>query len=244
MTIVKRRVSILGATGSIGLSTLDVIRRHPDRFSVSALTASTSVDSMVELCHEFRPRYAVMADENAATALSRALSDLPSVMVLGGSEALCQVAGDGDSDTVMAAIVGAVGLPPTLAAVRAGKRVLLANKEALVMSGKLFMDAVLASGAEVLPIDSEHNAIFQCMPPDKIRDTRGAGITRILLTASGGPFRTHSAESLRNVLPAEACNHPNWSMGQKISSRFRDPDEQGAGADRSMLAVQYHAGND
>ena len=217
VTIVKRRVSILGATGSIGLSTLDVIRRHPDRFSVSALTASTSVDSMVELCHEFRSRYAVMADENAAEALSRALSDLPAVLVLGGSEALCQVAGDDDSDTVMAAIVGAVGLPPTLAAVRAGKRVLLANKEALVMSGKLFMDAVLASGADVLPIDSEHNAIFQCMPPDKIRDTRGAGITRILLTASGGPFRTHSAESLRNVLPAEACNHPNWSMGQKIS---------------------------
>ncbi|MEP6417468.1 MAG: 1-deoxy-D-xylulose-5-phosphate reductoisomerase, partial [Marinobacter sp.] len=177
--MVKRRVSILGATGSIGLSTLDVIRRHPERFSVSALTASTSVDSMVELCHEFRPRYAVMADENAAAALSRALSDLPSVMVLGGSEALCQVAGDGDSDTVMAAIVGAVGLPPTLASVRAGKRVLLANKEALVMSGKLFMDAVLASGADVLPIDSEHNAIFQCMPPDKVRDTRGAGITRI-----------------------------------------------------------------
>lgn len=214
---VKRCITILGATGSIGLNTLDVIRRHPDRFSVHALTASTSVESMAELCHEFHPRYAVMADEAAAEALSATLSSLPSVTVLSGAAALGQVAADVEADTVMAAIVGAAGLPPTLAAVRAGKRVLLANKEALVMSGKLFMDAVRASGAEVLPIDSEHNAIFQCMPADKIRDTRGAGITRILLTASGGPFRTHSAEALRHVLPAEACAHPNWSMGQKIS---------------------------
>ncbi|WP_372971403.1 1-deoxy-D-xylulose-5-phosphate reductoisomerase [Marinobacter sp.] len=214
---VKRCITILGATGSIGLNTLDVIRRHPDRFSVHALTASSSVESMAELCHEFRPRYAVMADETAAKALSVALSDLASVTVLSGNDALDQVAADAAPDTVMAAIVGAAGLPPTLAAVRAGKRVLLANKEALVMSGKLFMDAVVASGAEVLPIDSEHNAIFQCMPPDRIRDTGRAGITRILLTASGGPFRTHTAEALRHVLPAEACAHPNWSMGQKIS---------------------------
>lgn len=217
VTSVKRSLTILGATGSIGLNTLDVVRRHPDRFSVHALTASTSVESMAELCHEFRPRYAVMADEKAAQALTGALSGLPSVTVLSGTEALAQVAADAEADTVMAAIVGAAGLPPTLAAVRAGKRVLLANKEALVMSGKLFMDAVAASGAEVLPIDSEHNAIFQCMPPDKIRNSRGAGITRILLTASGGPFRTHSAEALHYVLPAEACAHPNWSMGQKIS---------------------------
>ncbi|MCR8915238.1 1-deoxy-D-xylulose-5-phosphate reductoisomerase [Marinobacter panjinensis] len=217
VTSVKRSITILGATGSIGLNTLDVVRRHPDRFSVHALTASTSVESMAELCHEFRPRYAVMADQQAARALSEVLSDLPSVTVLSGKEALGQVAADAEADTVMAAIVGAAGLPPTLAAVRAGKRVLLANKEALVMSGKLFMDAVAASGAEVLPIDSEHNAIFQCMPPDKIRNTGGAGITRILLTASGGPFRTHSAEALRHVSPAEACAHPNWSMGQKIS---------------------------
>lgn len=214
---VKRSITILGATGSIGLNTLDVVRRHPDRFSVHALTASTSVESMAELCHEFRPRYAVMVGQEAAQALTEALSSLPSVTVLSGTEALAQVAADVEADTVMAAIVGAAGLPPTLAAVRAGKRVLLANKEALVMSGKLFMDAVVASGAEVLPIDSEHNAIFQCMPADRVRDTRGAGITRILLTASGGPFRTHSAESLRHVLPAEACAHPNWSMGQKIS---------------------------
>ncbi|MDL0430271.1 1-deoxy-D-xylulose-5-phosphate reductoisomerase [Marinobacter sp. TBZ242] len=214
---VKRCVTILGATGSIGLNTLDVIHRHPDRFSVHALTASTSVETMSELCHKFRPRYAVMADKAAGQALSAALSDLPSVTVLSGAEALAQVAADPEADTVMAAIVGAAGLPPTLAAVRAGKRVLLANKEALVMSGKLFMDAVRTSGAEVLPIDSEHNAIFQCMPADRIRDTAGAGVTRILLTASGGPFRTYTAEALRHVLPAEACAHPNWSMGQKIS---------------------------
>lgn len=213
----KRNVTILGATGSIGLNTLDVIRRHPGRFAVHALTASTSVDSMVELCREFLPWFAVMADQSSARALSEKLADLPATQVLVGEEGLCQVASDPESDTVMAAIVGAAGLLPTLSAVRAGKRVLLANKEALVMSGKLFMDAVAEAGAELLPIDSEHNAIFQCMPADKIRDNRSAGITRILLTASGGPFRTFSAESLRSVLPAEACLHPNWSMGQKIS---------------------------
>lgn len=213
----KRSVTILGATGSIGLNTLDVIRRHPDRFAVHALTASTSVESMAALCREFTPGYAVMADQASAESLSRELADLPETQVLVGEEGLCQVASDSACDTVMAAIVGAAGLLPTLSAVRAGKRVLLANKEALVMSGQLFMDAVAEAGAELLPIDSEHNAIFQCMPPDKIRDTRGAGITRILLTASGGPFRTFSAESLRRVLPAEACSHPNWSMGQKIS---------------------------
>jgi 1-deoxy-D-xylulose-5-phosphate reductoisomerase len=213
----KRNVTILGATGSIGLNTLDVIRRHPDRFGVYALTASTSVDCMVELCLEFAPHYAVMADEPSAKVLSERLAGNGRTRVLVGEEGLCQVAGDPQCDTVMAAIVGAAGLLPTLAAVRAGKRVLLANKEALVMSGKLFMDAVAEAGAELLPIDSEHNAIFQCMPPDRIRDTRGAGITRILLTASGGPFRTFSAESLRSVQPSEACSHPNWSMGQKIS---------------------------
>ncbi|MDI9245104.1 1-deoxy-D-xylulose-5-phosphate reductoisomerase [Marinobacter sp. CHS3-4] len=213
----KRSITILGATGSIGLNTLDVVRRHPQRFSVHALTASTSVESLAELCREFLPRFAVMSNPDSAKALSLALSDCPHIKVLSGKEGLCDVAGDPESDTVMAAIVGAAGLPPTLSAVRAGKRVLLANKEALVMSGRLFMDAVAESGAELLPIDSEHNAIFQCMPADKIRDTRGAGITRILLTASGGPFRTFSAESLRSVLPEQACSHPNWSMGQKIS---------------------------
>ncbi|MDO3722679.1 1-deoxy-D-xylulose-5-phosphate reductoisomerase [Marinobacter sp. chi1] len=213
----KRHLTILGATGSIGLSTLDVVRRHPDRFSVYALTAGSRASELAALCREFQPQVAVMASSAAAAELTDLLADMPGIRVLGGPEALCEVASAAESDTVMAAIVGAAGLSPTLAAVRAGKRVLLANKEALVMSGKLFMDAVADSGAELLPIDSEHNAIFQCMPADKVRDPLGAGITRILLTASGGPFRQHSAEALRDVTPAQACAHPNWSMGQKIS---------------------------
>lgn len=212
-----RNITILGATGSIGLSTLDVIRRHPDRFSVHALAANTRVAEMAALCREFQPSCAVMADAKAADALAATLSDLPHITVLQGEAGLCEVASAAEVDTVMAAIVGAAGLPPTLSAVRAGKRVLLANKEALVMSGQLFMDAVAESGAELLPIDSEHNAIFQCMPADRVRDPGGAGITRILLTASGGPFREHSQDELRSVSPAQACAHPNWSMGQKIS---------------------------
>ncbi|MBN8240979.1 1-deoxy-D-xylulose-5-phosphate reductoisomerase [Marinobacter nauticus] len=213
----KRSITVLGATGSIGLSTLDVIRRHPDRFSVYALAAGTRADELATLCREFRPAVAVMADAEAAERLKALLADMPETRVLAGETGLCEVAASAASDTVMAAIVGAAGLAPTLAAVRAGKRVLLANKEALVMSGKLFMDAVERHGAELLPIDSEHNAIFQCMPADKVRDPRGAGITRILLTASGGPFREYAAEDLRAVTPAQACAHPNWSMGQKIS---------------------------
>lgn len=214
---VIRRVTVLGATGSIGLSTLDVIRRHPDRFRVYALTASSRVTEMAALCREFRPAVAVMADEAAAVRLAQELADLSGIEVLAGEAGLCQVAGASEADTVMAAIVGAAGLMPTLTAVRAGKRVLLANKEALVMSGQLFMDAVSESGAELLPIDSEHNAIFQCLPPAQVRDLPGAGVRRILLTASGGPFRNFSPEALRTVTPAEACAHPNWSMGQKIS---------------------------
>ncbi|GGC56309.1 1-deoxy-D-xylulose-5-phosphate reductoisomerase [Marinobacter halophilus] len=213
----KRCITLLGATGSIGLSTLDVVRRHPERFSVYALTAGTRARELAALCREFRPRVAVMADSCAAGELARLLSDCPDIQVLAGDQGLSAVAAAEDADTVMAAIVGAAGLAPTLAAVRAGKRVLLANKEALVMTGQLFMDAVADSGAELLPIDSEHNAIFQCMPADKIRDPKAAGITRILLTASGGPFRTFAAEQLREVTPAQACAHPNWSMGQKIS---------------------------
>lgn len=213
----QRSVTVLGATGSIGLSTLDVIRRHPERFSVWALTAGTRAQELADLCREFKPAFAVMADSDAAVELEGLLTDLPEIAVLSGEQGLCQVASANETDTVMAAIVGAAGLAPTLAAVRAGKRVLLANKEALVMSGKLFMDAVAESGAELLPIDSEHNAIFQCMPADKVRNPIAAGITRILLTASGGPFRTFSAESLSSVTPAQACAHPNWSMGQKIS---------------------------
>lgn len=212
-----RHVTILGATGSIGINTLDVIRRHPDRFSVYALTANSSVDDMVRLCLEFRPQIAVMADNVAAERLRAELLPLCDIEILAGEAGLQQVAQAPDADTVMAAIVGAAGLPPTLAAVRSGKRVLLANKEALVMSGRLFMDAVVESGAELLPIDSEHNAIFQCLPPSSARDVSTAGVRRILLTASGGPFRTHSAEALRSVSPAEACAHPNWAMGQKIS---------------------------
>jgi len=212
-----RRVTVLGATGSIGLSTLDVIRRHPDRFSVYALTAATRAAELALLCREFRPKVAVMADAGAVGELQALLADYPEIRVLGGEQGLTAVAAAEEADTVMAAIVGAAGLAPTLAAVRAGKRVLLANKEALVMSGQLFMDAVAESGAELLPIDSEHNAIFQCMPFDKVRDPKAAGITRILLTASGGPFRTLAAEQLRSVTPAQACAHPNWTMGQKIS---------------------------
>ena len=212
-----RSVTVLGATGSIGQSTLDVVRRHPARFSVWALTAGTKAQELAALCREFKPAFAVMADVDAARELESLLADQPETAVLSGEQGLCQVAAASEADTVMAAIVGAAGLAPTLAAVRAGKRVLLANKEALVMSGKLFMDAVAESGAELLPIDSEHNAIFQCMPADKVRNPVAAGITRILLTASGGPFRRFTAESLNSVTPAQACAHPNWSMGQKIS---------------------------
>ncbi len=212
-----RNVTVLGATGSIGQSTLDVIRRHPERFAVHALTASKSVDDMARLCLEFRPRFAVMANPQAAEQLAARLPRDGVTDVLAGEAGLCQVAAAPEADTVMAAIVGAAGLPPTLAAANAGKRVLLANKEALVMSGQMFMDAVARSGAELLPIDSEHNAIFQCLPSDQMRNLKGAGVRRILLTASGGPFRTFSREALRDVTPAQACAHPNWSMGQKIS---------------------------
>ncbi len=213
----KRHLTVLGATGSIGLNTLDVVRRHPERFSVYALTASTNVDEMAALCREFRPAVAVMADADAAERLAQALADQPETHALAGESGLVDVAVATEADTVMAAIVGAAGLAPTLAAVKAGKRVLLANKEALVMSGQLFMDAVVQSGALLLPIDSEHNAIFQCLPAERVRDLPGAGVRRILLTASGGPFRNHTPDMLREVTPAQACKHPNWSMGQKIS---------------------------
>ncbi|MBS3804951.1 MAG: 1-deoxy-D-xylulose-5-phosphate reductoisomerase [Oleiphilaceae bacterium] len=212
-----RHITLLGATGSIGLSTLDVIRRHPDRFVLHALTANSQADAMASLCLEFQPRVAVMANAAAAERLQGLLVGQCDTEVLAGPAALCLAAEAPEVDTVMAAIVGAAGLPATLAAVRAGKRVLLANKEALVMSGQLFMDAVAASGAELLPIDSEHNAIFQCLPPSRARNLDNDGVRRILLTASGGPFRTHSAAALRQVSPAQACAHPNWSMGRKIS---------------------------
>jgi 1-deoxy-D-xylulose-5-phosphate reductoisomerase len=213
-----RWITILGSTGSIGLSTLDVIARHPGRFRVIALTARRDVARMREQCRAFGPRYAVMADEDAAEQLSRLLrAEAVQTQVLGGVEGLVKVAGLPEADYVMAAIVGAAGLLPTLAAARCGKRILLANKEALVMSGALFMDAVHNSRAELLPIDSEHNAILQCMPPGYATGGAPAGVRRILLTASGGPFRDLRLDELPGVTPAQACAHPNWVMGRKIS---------------------------
>ncbi|OGT18662.1 MAG: 1-deoxy-D-xylulose-5-phosphate reductoisomerase [Gammaproteobacteria bacterium RBG_16_57_12] len=213
-----RGVTILGATGSIGTSTLDVLSRYHERFRVVALTAHHQVDKMVQACIAHQPRYAVMADADAAEQLRGHLArHCPDVQVLAGSAALEQVAALADVDYVMAAIVGAAGLRPTLAAARAGKRVLLANKEALVMSGRLFMDEVQKSGAELLPIDSEHNAVFQCMPRDFSRGLDQTGVRRILLTASGGPFRNQPLSELDHVTPEQACAHPNWVMGRKIS---------------------------
>ncbi|MEO6566481.1 MAG: 1-deoxy-D-xylulose-5-phosphate reductoisomerase, partial [Casimicrobiaceae bacterium] len=211
-------MALLGATGSIGASTLDVVARHPDRFEVVALAAHSSVDRMVELCRTFRPAWAAMVDPTAALQLQREMAGagLPT-RVLAGAEGLEAVATLPDVDTVLAAIVGAAGLPSTLAAARAGKRILLANKESLVLGGALFMAAVEAGGATLLPIDSEHNAIFQCLPGDFARDPARGGIRRILLTASGGPFLTREPAELADVTPDQACAHPNWSMGRKIS---------------------------
>lgn len=211
-------VTVLGATGSIGVSTLDVIERHPDRYAIFALTGHSRMKVLQAQCLTHRPRYAVVADAGQAQALQARLHDAHCpTEVLAGGEALEQVAAAESVDVVMAAIVGAAGLRPTLAAVRAGKRVLLANKEALVMSGALFMQAVKDSGAVLLPIDSEHNAIFQCLPLDYARGMASVGVRRILLTASGGPFRDMCASDLKTVTPEQACAHPNWSMGQKIS---------------------------
>ncbi|WP_290434928.1 1-deoxy-D-xylulose-5-phosphate reductoisomerase [Aeromonas caviae] len=214
---------ILGASGSIGQSTLKVLRHNPGRWQVLALTAARSVDAMLRDCLEFSPRFAVMVDEGAASELaSRLKAHGSTTRVLSGQAALCDVAAHPDAHSVMAAIVGAAGLAPTMAAVRAGKRILLANKEALVMSGAFFMEAVREHGAELLPIDSEHNAIFQCLPVDVQRqpgfcDLAGAGISKILLTGSGGPFRYADVGELHHVTPAQAIAHPNWSMGAKIS---------------------------
>lgn len=214
---------ILGASGSIGQSTLKVLRHNPGRWQVLALTAARSVEAMLRDCLEFSPRFAVMVDEAAASELAAQLKTHGSVTrVIAGPAALCEVAAHPDAHSVMAAIVGAAGLAPTMAAVRAGKRILLANKEALVMSGAFFMEAVREHGAELLPIDSEHNAIFQCLPEAIQRqpgfcDLAGAGISKILLTGSGGPFRYTDIAELARVTPAQAIAHPNWSMGAKIS---------------------------
>ncbi|MFP5426499.1 MAG: 1-deoxy-D-xylulose-5-phosphate reductoisomerase [Gammaproteobacteria bacterium] len=213
-----QRITVLGATGSIGLSTLDVIARHPERYQVFALSGYSQVDELLALCLRHRPVYAVVPSAEAASRLRTGLSAAGSATeVLEGEAGLCQVAAASDVDAVMAAIVGAAGLRPTLAAVEAGKKVLLANKEALVMSGALFMDAVRRSGAVLLPIDSEHNAIFQCLPGNYAQGLSAVGVRRILLTASGGPFRETSAAELEHVTPEQACAHPNWSMGRKIS---------------------------
>jgi len=211
-------VTILGATGSIGMSTLDVISRHPDKYRVIALTANQQVDRLISQCRDFKPEYAVLADGDAANKANEKMKEAGlSTQVLSGIEGLEKVVALKETQQVMAAIVGAAGLRPTLAAAKAGKRILLANKEALVMSGKIFMDEVKSNNAELLPIDSEHNAIFQSMPPGYTKGLNKVGVKRILLTASGGPFREADASTLDNVTPEQACDHPNWKMGKKIS---------------------------
>lgn len=213
-----KAITILGSTGTIGVNTLDVIAREPDRFRVFALTANRNVAALLEQCRVWQPVYAVLGEEAAARELRRELRAAGSrTEVLSGEAGLIDVAAHPDADYVMAGIVGGAGLLPNLAAARAGKRVMLANKESLVMSGQLFMDAVRDCGAELLPIDSEHNAIFQCMPPAFARGLDAVGVSRILLTASGGPFRQRELADLMAVTPDEACAHPKWVMGRKIS---------------------------
>ena len=210
-----KQLTILGSTGSIGTSTLDVVRGHRDRFAVFALTASRQVDVLAAQCEEFEPRYAVIAPD-LEDALRQALAARRlSTHVLSGPQALCEVAADGEVDLVMAAIVGAAGLPPCVAAARAGKTLLLANKEALVVGGDWFMDTVRKGGATLLPIDSEHSAVFQALP--EASETWSQRVDKIILTASGGPFRTRDPNTLAQVTPDEACAHPNWVMGRKIS---------------------------
>ncbi|QWD46496.1 1-deoxy-D-xylulose-5-phosphate reductoisomerase [Polynucleobacter paneuropaeus] len=215
----KRRIAILGSTGSIGTNTLDVIRAHPERFEVVALTAAKQVERLAEQCVEFKPRVAVVSDAGSAKKLSELLlAKQVGTQVLYGPDALITAVLESDCDTVMAAIVGAAGLLPTLAAAKAGKRILLANKEALVMSGNLFMDAVRQGGGELLPIDSEHNAIFQCLPVHYSKSpSQHHGVEELWLTASGGPFRNTPIAELSKVTPEQACAHPNWVMGRKIS---------------------------
>ena len=214
-----RQVAILGSTGSIGVNTLDVIRAHPNRFKVVALTAAKQVDLLAQQCAEFKPAIAVVSDADGAARLSKLLLENKiNTQVLYGPEALVNAVADSDCDTVMAAIVGAAGLVPALAAAKAGKRVLLANKEALVMSGDLFMHAMKEGGGELLPIDSEHNAIFQCLPKQFSKEPNPRlGVEELWLTASGGPFRNTPLDQLASITPEQACAHPNWVMGRKIS---------------------------
>lgn len=223
MTHQRKSVTILGATGTIGLHTLDVIHQHSDAFSVFAVTANDNVDSLLAICKTYQPEYAVLLNATSASNLKALLKTAGlNTQVLCGTEALCEVASHPKVDIVMAAIVGAAGLLSAMAAAEAGKQVLLANKETLVMAGSLFMQAIAKSGATLLPIDSEHNAIFQVMPKQhhaQLNNTplQALGVKRILLTASGGPFREASDEGLQNVTPAQALNHPNWVMGPKIT---------------------------
>ena len=214
-----KQVAILGSTGSIGVNTLDVIRAHPDRFKVVALTAAKQVDLLAQQCVEFKPAIAVVANADGAARLQKLLLEKKiNTQVLYGPEALVAAVTESNCDTVMAAIVGAAGLVPALAAAQAGKRVLLANKEALVMSGDLFMQAMKQGGGELLPIDSEHNAIFQCLPNQFSKDPNPSlGVEELWLTASGGPFRNTPLNQLANITPEQACAHPNWIMGKKIS---------------------------
>jgi len=212
----RQRLVILGSTGSIGTSTLDVVSRHPERFSVLGLSAQQRIDELIAQCLRWRPRWAVVPDEPRARVVRDAMREHGrSTQVLSGAQALCDMAANPEVDSVMAAIVGAAGLPPCLAAARAGKRLLLANKEALVVGGALFMRAVKEGGATLLPIDSEHSAIFQCLPQE--RSQWPDAIDHIVLTASGGPFRRRDPATLHSVTPDEACAHPNWVMGRKIS---------------------------
>ena len=214
--VARQRVTVLGSTGSVGVSTLDVIARHPERFEVFALSAATKVDEMLAQCVRFTPRFAVMASAPHADQLATLLRDNGlATRVLQGEGTLEAIAAHEEVDSVMAAIVGAAGLGPRLAAARAGKRLLLANKEALVVGGELFMETVRSGGATLLPIDSEHSAIFQSLPEDP--GTWAQRINKIILTASGGPFRTRQADTLASVTPEQACAHPNWVMGRKIS---------------------------
>ncbi|UCU96371.1 1-deoxy-D-xylulose-5-phosphate reductoisomerase [Hydrogenophaga taeniospiralis] len=216
MTAFQQNITILGSTGSIGTSTLDVITRHPDRYRVFALTAATQVEMLLQQCQVFSPRYAVMASAPHAAQLAARVKALGlPVQVLAGDRALCEVSSDPEVHAVMAAIVGAAGLAPSLSAAQAGKKLLLANKEALVVGGELFMRAVREGGATLLPIDSEHSAVFQSLPEDHATWERR--VEKIVLTASGGPFRQRDPQTLHLVTPEEACAHPNWVMGRKIS---------------------------
>ncbi|AME24460.1 MAG: 1-deoxy-D-xylulose-5-phosphate reductoisomerase [Pseudomonadota bacterium] len=211
----QKRLTLLGSTGSIGESTLDVVARHPDRFKVYALSAHRNGDKLVDQCLQFQPEVAVVGDAGTAEKVAAALREQGcKTEVSYGRQALVDASESSGCDTVVAAIVGAAGLAPTLAAARAGKRILLANKEALVMSGQIFIDAVRDHGAVLLPVDSEHNAVFQCLPREVALH---GGVSKIILTASGGPFRTRDPSSLKHVTPDEACKHPNWAMGRKIS---------------------------